>query len=69
MHHEHADAVVERLRADSIAFVNTSIIEDDLATGCTTVPVAATDIATDLGNPLLAAMVMVAALTVAASRG
>jgi 2-oxoglutarate ferredoxin oxidoreductase subunit gamma len=61
MHHEHADAVIERLRPDSLAFVNTSIIEDTLDTGCATVPVAATDIATDLGNPLLAAMVMVGA--------
>jgi Pyruvate/2-oxoacid:ferredoxin oxidoreductase gamma subunit len=61
MHHEHADAVIQRLRPNSVAFVNTSIIEGDLDTGCTTVPVAATDVATDLGNPLLAAMVMVGA--------
>jgi Pyruvate/2-oxoacid:ferredoxin oxidoreductase gamma subunit len=62
MHHEHAAATVERLRPGSIAFVNSSIFEGEVpAEDTQTVAVAATDIATELGNPLVAAMVMVGA--------
>ena len=62
MHHDHAAVAVDRLRPGSVAFVNSSVVEGEIeADGCVVVPVLATDIATDLGNPLVAAMVMVGA--------
>ena len=62
MHHDHAPATIARLRADSVAFVNASVWQGPLDRDlCRVVDVPATDIATDLGSPLVASMVMIGA--------
>ena len=68
MHHDYSAPTIQLLRAGSVAFVNTSVFEGDLsATGATLVEVKATELATQVGNPLSAAMVMAGAY--AASTG
>ena len=59
MHHEFWRPLRERIRNNGLVLVNTSVFEDDLDRDrYQVVEVPATDVATDLGNPLLAAMVM-----------
>lgn len=67
MHHEHAPAVLAKLRADGVAFVNTSVVEGELeglaALGsATAIELAATDIAVEVGNIICASLVMLGAL-------
>jgi Pyruvate/2-oxoacid:ferredoxin oxidoreductase gamma subunit len=62
MHHEHARPTIDRLREDSIAFINSSVFQGPLDRDrCRVIDIAATDMATDLGNPLVASMVMIGA--------
>ena len=59
MHHQYWTPLRERIRDNGLVLVNTSVFEDELdADRYQVVEVPATDVATDLGNPLLAAMVM-----------
>jgi Pyruvate/2-oxoacid:ferredoxin oxidoreductase gamma subunit len=62
LHHDYSEATIRRLRPGSLALVNTSVFEGELDRDKWTVlDIAATDIASDVGNPLAAAMVMVGA--------
>jgi Pyruvate/2-oxoacid:ferredoxin oxidoreductase gamma subunit len=66
MHHDYSEATIRRLRPGSLALLNTSVFEGDLdAGGATVLDVAATDIASGVGNPLAAAMVMAGAYVAA----
>lgn len=59
MHHQYWAPLQERIREGGLVLVNTSVFEDELDRDrYQVVEVPATDVATDLGNPLLAAMVM-----------
>ncbi|MCY3863766.1 MAG: 2-oxoacid:acceptor oxidoreductase family protein [bacterium] len=59
MHHQYWTPLRERIRDHGLVLVNTSVFEDELDQDrYQVVEVPATDVATDLGNPLLAAMVM-----------
>jgi len=59
MHHQFWAPLQERIRDGGLVLVNTSVFEDELRPDrYRVVEVPATDAATDLGNPLLAAMVM-----------
>jgi Pyruvate/2-oxoacid:ferredoxin oxidoreductase gamma subunit len=62
LHHDYSEATISRLRPGSLALVNTSVFDGELDRDTWTVlDIAATDIASDVGNPLAAAMVMVGA--------
>jgi Pyruvate/2-oxoacid:ferredoxin oxidoreductase gamma subunit len=62
MHPEHAAPVVHRVRAGGMLFINTTVFDTVPAPpGITVVPIAATDIAIDLGNVMTASIVMTAA--------
>lgn len=59
MHHQFWAPLRERIRDGGLVLVNTSVFEDELDRDrYQVVEVAATDVATDLGNSLLAAMIM-----------
>ena len=59
MHHQYWAPLRERIRDGGLVLVNTSVFEEELDLDrYQVVDVPATDAATDLGNPLLAAMVM-----------
>jgi 2-oxoglutarate ferredoxin oxidoreductase subunit gamma len=59
MHPEHAAGVVRRVRAGGLLFVNTTVFDAvPSLPGVTTVPVAASDMAIDLGNVMTASIVM-----------
>ena len=65
MHHEHADGVWPQLRSGGLALVNSSVVDracrpDD--PGVAVIEVAALDIATQLGTPVAASLVLVGAL-------
>ena len=64
MHHEHWPPVRDRLRADGLALVNTSIVTDPGLANFTgaTLEVPATDVAVDLGQIVGASLVMVGVL-------
>ncbi len=62
MHHQFWGPLREHIRPGGLVLVNTSVFEDDLDRDrYRVVEVPATDAATDLGNPLLAAMIMAGA--------
>ncbi|MGI9602677.1 MAG: 2-oxoacid:acceptor oxidoreductase family protein [Acidimicrobiales bacterium] len=69
MHHEHADAVWSSLRPGGVALVNGSVVDP----GCRPEPerdiavvdVAALDLASELGAPVAASLVLVGALVAA----
>jgi Pyruvate/2-oxoacid:ferredoxin oxidoreductase gamma subunit len=66
MHHEHAPAMLTKLRPDGVAFINTSVVEGALGTGqATVVDVAATDIAVEVGNIITASLVMLGSVAAA----
>ena len=68
MHHDYWSPVQQRLRPDSVVFVNSSVFEargDVTAGDWHVVDVAATDIAVDVGNIVNASMVMVGAYAAA----
>ena len=66
MHHDYSAPTLALLRPESVAFVNTSVFEGDVSsTGATVVGVEATELASSVGNPLAAAMVMAGAYTAA----
>lgn len=59
MHHQYWMPLRDRIRENGLVLVNTSVFEDELDRDrYQVIDVTATDVATDLGNPLLAAMVM-----------
>lgn len=65
MHHEHAADVWSKLRPDSLALVNSSVVDPasrpaDPAIDVFEIP--ALDIATDLGTPIAAQLILVGAL-------
>jgi Pyruvate/2-oxoacid:ferredoxin oxidoreductase gamma subunit len=62
MHHDYADHVWERLRADGVALVTSTVVTsrpDDPAAAVIDVPAA--DLAVEVGNIMAASMVMVGA--------
>lgn len=67
MHHEFLPPLVTALTSDSVLFVNSSVIEDEVQSEATVLAIPATDIAIDAATLVCATMVMVGA--VAASTG
>jgi len=65
MHHEFAAPTLDRLRADGVAFVNSTVCEGLEAPGRTVVGVPATALAAEAGNVIAAGMVMLGALVAA----
>jgi len=62
MHHEHAEPVLARLRADGVVLVNTSVVAPGSVAGsCTVVEVPAGDIAASVGGAMVASMVLLGA--------
>jgi 2-oxoglutarate ferredoxin oxidoreductase subunit gamma len=62
MHHRYWPGVVDRLRADGVAVVNSSVTGDDLtANGARVVAVPAGDIAGQLGSSMAAGFVLLGA--------
>jgi Pyruvate/2-oxoacid:ferredoxin oxidoreductase gamma subunit len=63
MHHDYWLPVRQRLRPDSVVFVNTSVFEKrgELDPAWTTVDVPATDLAVDVGSIVAASLVMIGA--------
>ena len=65
MHHEHAADVWAKLRPDSIAIINDSVVEPNSRpnnSAVEVVEVPALDIASEVGSPLAASLVLVGAL-------
>lgn len=64
MHHEHAPAVWPKLRSDSIVVLNSSVVDPMCRpdSGVAVAEVPAVDIATELGAPMAASLVLVGAL-------
>jgi len=62
MHHAYLPALVEKLRPDSVLFVNSSVVEGDPGFAGQTVEVAATDIAVDAASLMCASIVMLGAI-------
>jgi Pyruvate/2-oxoacid:ferredoxin oxidoreductase gamma subunit len=62
MHHAYLPALVEKLRSDSILFVNSSVVERDTGFDGHTVAIAATDIAVDSAALMCASIVMLGAI-------
>jgi 2-oxoglutarate ferredoxin oxidoreductase subunit gamma len=62
MHHAYLPGLVEKLRPDSVLFVNTSVVEGETGFAGRTVGVAATDVAVDAGSSLCASIVMLGAI-------
>ena len=67
MHHDYWTPVRQRLRADSVVFVNSSVFEarGGLAGEWEIIEVPATDLAVDVGNIVNASLVMVGAYAAA----
>lgn len=67
MHHEHAPPLWPKLGPGSLAFINTTVVATDCrpGAGATVVEVPALDVATDLGTPMAASLVLTAALVAA----
>lgn len=66
MHHDYSAPTLALLRPGSLAVVNTSVFEGDVSsTGARVLAIAATELASSVGNPLAAAMVMAGAYTAA----
>ena len=62
MHHQFFQPLREKLRPNALIVLNESLFEGEAAPGDQRVfPIPATQVATDLGNPLAASMVLVAA--------
>ena len=59
MHHAFLPAVVDKLRPDGLLFTNSSVLEAVPSTPATVVPIAATDVAIDVGGAICASIVMV----------
>jgi Pyruvate/2-oxoacid:ferredoxin oxidoreductase gamma subunit len=63
MHHEYAEPVLQRIRVGGVVLVNTSVWAGPTDRACfEVVEVPATDRATEVGNVVTAAMVMLGAL-------
>lgn len=65
MHHEHADDVWSKLRPDAIAMVNGSVVDPNSRPSddrIVVADIAALDIATGIGNPVAASLVLIGAL-------
>lgn len=58
MHHAYLPGLVEKLRPDSILFLNTSVVEGEHGFAGRTVEVPATDIAVDAASLMCASIVM-----------
>lgn len=65
MHHAYLRPVLDKLRPDSVLFVNTSVVEEVPSPGCTVVEVPATELAVEVGGIMCASMVMVGAVSAA----
>ncbi len=67
MHHEHAGDVWPKLRPDGIAAINDSVVEPTCrpAASVALLEVSALDIATELGAPVAASLVLIGALVAA----
>ena len=62
MHHEHAEPVLARLRADGVVLVNTSVVAPgSVPAVCAVVEVRAGDIAGSVGGGMVASMVLLGA--------
>lgn len=68
MHHAYLPPLLDKLRSDSLLFVNTSVVEErpHVGAGVTVVDVAATDLAIDVGSAMAASVVMLGAIVGAA---
>ena len=62
MHHAYLPALVDKLRPDSVLFVNSSVVEGDTGFHGRTVGLAATDIAVDAASSMCASIVMLGAI-------
>lgn len=65
MHHEHAAGVWPKLRSDSLSVINSSVVEPSCrppADAGTVTEVAALDVATELGSPMAASLVLIGVL-------
>jgi Pyruvate/2-oxoacid:ferredoxin oxidoreductase gamma subunit len=64
MHHAYLPPLLDKLRPDSLLFVNTSVVEDrsPVGAGVTVVDVPATDLAIDVGSAMAASVVMLGAI-------
>lgn len=66
MHHEHAEAVWSSMRSGGLAVVNGSVVDPDCRPSpdrdITLIDVAALDLATELGAPVAASLVLIGAL-------
>lgn len=65
MHHAYLDPLVEKLRPDSVLFVNTSVVEAVPEVPCRIIGVPATEVAVATGSLMLASMVMIGAMAAA----
>lgn len=67
MHHAYLSPLLDKLRPDSLLFVNTSVVEErpEVGPGVTVVDVAATDLAIDIGSAVAASVVMLGAIVAA----
>ena len=65
MHHEHAGDIWPKLRPDAIAVINSSVVDPTSRPtdgNIEVVDIAALDIATKVGNPVAASLVLIGAL-------
>lgn len=62
MHHAYLPPLVDKLRPDSLLFVNTTVVEGRAETPATLVDIPATDLAVDAASLLCASIVMVGAI-------
>jgi Pyruvate/2-oxoacid:ferredoxin oxidoreductase gamma subunit len=62
MHHAFLPALVEKLRPDSVLFVNTSVVEGDSDFTGRVIDIPATDIAVDAASLMCASIVMLGAI-------
>jgi Pyruvate/2-oxoacid:ferredoxin oxidoreductase gamma subunit len=66
MHHKYWEPLRDRLRPGGVVLLNSSVFEGELDRGAqTVVDVPATDLATDLGDPMVASMVIAGAYAAA----
>jgi 2-oxoglutarate ferredoxin oxidoreductase subunit gamma len=66
MHHEYADHLRACLRPGSVVLVNDSVVPEQVfAEECVVLTVPASDMATDVGNVMVASMVMIGAYAAA----
>lgn len=62
MHHAHFRPIEQKLRSDAVVVVNSSVFEGEVnADRVNRFDVPATELATQLGNPLAASMILIAA--------